>query len=76
MILLTMKSRLRKTTHKYGIEIPKNVAHAMELKRENGNTMLMDALAKEMSNVGVAFEVKHPTPSVPHMLEWCQEIDV
>ena len=33
------------------------VAHTKELDRQNNNTMLMDALAKEMYNGGVAFEV-------------------
>ena len=52
-----MKLRLRKMTHKYGIEMPTSVDHAMEINRKNGNTMLKDALALEMYNVGVAFEI-------------------
>ena len=46
-----------KRTHKYGIEIPRDVAHAKELDYINSNTFWMDALKKEMYNVGVAFEV-------------------
>ena len=56
-IISAVKSRVRKTTHKYGIEIPTSVEHAKEIDRRNGNTLWMDALAKEMYNVGVAFEV-------------------
>ena len=57
VIISAVKSRIRKTTHKYGIEIPNNVAHAYEIDRKNGNTFWRDALAKEMHNVGIAFEV-------------------
>ena len=56
-IISAMKVRLRKTTHKYGIEIPTSVDHAMAIDRKNGNTMWKDALALEMINVGVAFEI-------------------
>ena len=42
-----------KRTHKYGIEIPRDVAHAKELDCINSNTFWMDALKKEMYNVGV-----------------------
>ena len=55
--IIAMKVRLRTTTHKYGIEIPTSVDHAMEIDRKNGNTMWKDALALEMFNVGVAFEI-------------------
>ena len=56
-ILSAVKARVRKKTHKYGIEIPRSLAHAKELDRINGNTLWMDALKLEMHNVGVAFEV-------------------
>ena len=41
-IISAMKVRLRKMTHKYGIEIPTSVDHAMEIDRKNGNTMWKD----------------------------------
>ena len=56
-ILSAVKGRMKKKTHKYGIEIPTSVEHAKEIDRANGNTLWMDALNKEMYNVGVAFEV-------------------
>ena len=46
-----------KTTHNYGIEITTNVKHANEIDRKNGNQFWRDALAKEMTEVGVEFEV-------------------
>ena len=57
VILSAVKSRMRKKTHKYGIEIPDSIQRAKELDAMNGNTLWMDALRKEMYNVGVAFEV-------------------
>ena len=44
-------------THKYGVEIPKDVHHTRELDKRNGNTMWRDMLAKEMFNVDIAFKV-------------------
>jgi hypothetical protein len=67
IILSKIKARIRKTTHKYGIEIPTSLKHAEEIDRRNSNTFWKDALAKEMfwkdalakemTEVGVAFEV-------------------
>ena len=57
VILSKLKARLRKTTHKYGVEMPTSVEHAFELDKRNQNTFWRDALNKEMVNVGIAFEV-------------------
>jgi hypothetical protein len=57
VILSKIKTRIRKTDRKYGIELPTSVNHAMELDRKNKNTFWRDALAKEMLNVGIAFEI-------------------
>jgi len=38
VIISVIKSRTRKTSHKYGIELPKSVEHAYELDSKNGNT--------------------------------------
>ena len=63
VILAAVKSRVRKTTHKYGIEIPRSVPHAYEIDEKNGNHFWRDAINKEMRNVGVAFEVlENDTP--------------
>ena len=56
-ILSAVKAWFMKQTNKYGIEIPRDVAHAKELDHINSNTLWMDALKKEMYNVGVAFKV-------------------
>ena len=65
-IISAINTRVRKVTHKYGIEVPTGVDHAKELDRQNSNTMWMDALAKEMDNVGVAFEVLDEREQAPN----------
>ena len=57
IILAKIKARIRKTTHKYGIEIPTNIKHAFEIDKANNNNFWRDAVAKEMTEVGIAFEV-------------------
>ena len=57
VILLAIKIRVRKTTHKFGIEIPTSMAKAEMIDLMNGNHFWCDAIALEMHNVGVTFEV-------------------
>ncbi len=60
VIVAAVNSRVRKTSHKFGIEVPTSVRHAINNDCKNGNTLWQDALAKEMGNVCVAFEVLGP----------------
>ena len=72
VILSAIKSRICKTTHKYGIGIPTSIKHGYRLNKENGNNFFRYAKNTEMHNFGVAFEVlpegwflnghKTPTP--------------
>ena len=57
IILSAIKSRLRKTTHKYDIEIPTSVQHAEEIYARNGNHFWRDAINLEMHNNSIAFEI-------------------
>jgi hypothetical protein len=57
IILSKTKARIRKTTHKNGIELPTSQPHSQDIDKKNGNTFWKDALAKEMTEVGIAFEV-------------------
>eukprot|EP00957_Ditylum_brightwellii_P178415 13590147-Ditylum_brightwellii.AAC.1 len=57
VILAQIKACICKTNHKYSIEIPTSVAHAMEIDKRNGNTMWQNALDKEMTNISIAFEL-------------------
>ena len=65
VILASVKLRVRKTTHKYGIEVPVDINQAIEIDRKNGDRMWQDAVALEMVNVGVAFEVLEEQRFVP-----------
>jgi hypothetical protein len=50
-------TRYLKWTHKFGIEVPKTVKEALALDRKNGNTLWADAIAKEMREVRIAFNI-------------------
>ena len=64
-IIASVRKRIAQTTHKYGIEIPTSWDHAVKIDTKNGNHLWRDALAKEMKNVGVAFDVLENHQSVP-----------
>ena len=55
-IIAAVRTRVKRKTHKYGIEIPQSVEDAFRLDRENGNTLWQDALALEMGEIGVAIQ--------------------
>jgi hypothetical protein len=55
-ILQKVKSKYWSRTHKYGIRMPKDINEAIEIDREQGNTLWMDAIKLEMQNVRIAFE--------------------
>ena len=57
MIISAINSRFNKTTHEYGIEVPKSIYEDMAIDHKNGNTYWTDDINLEISNVGVAFEV-------------------
>jgi hypothetical protein len=65
IILSKVKARIRKTTHKYGIEVPTSIEHSLAIDKENGNTLWRDALAKEMTELGVAFKVLEEERQAP-----------
>ena len=55
-ILSKVKTKYWQCTHKFGIRIPKTVAQAQEIDKENGDTLWWDAILMEMRNVRPAFE--------------------
>ena len=65
-IVSALKTRVRQSKHKYGIEIPTSVEHAKKLDMNEGNDFWMKALAKEMFNVGVVFEILEQGQKAPH----------
>ena len=60
-IIAKVKSRYWLKTHKFGIELPKSVEHALELDRKNGNDYWKKAIDEEMKNVRPAFQVHEGT---------------
>ncbi len=54
-----------KRTHKIGIEISKTVKEALALDCKNGNTLWADAIAKEMREVHIAFNILPDGSSAP-----------
>ena len=56
IILSAVNKRIRKTTHKYGIELPTSASHGHKIDAKNGNTFWRDSIDLEMRNNGVAFE--------------------
>ena len=59
-IVSNVRGRTRKLTHKYGIEIPRDLDHVTELDRKNGNDLWDASVKKEMANSGVAFKILEP----------------
>lgn len=55
-IISKVKSRYWRTTHKFGIELPKTVEEALKIDERNGNHLWRDAIEKEMARVRRAFE--------------------
>jgi hypothetical protein len=52
-IINEAKSKYWRTTHKYGIKVPKNAEESLRLDRINGNDYWERAIKKEMSKVRV-----------------------
>ena len=50
-ILSKAKSKYWQRTHKFGIRLPKTVAQAQAIDRENGDTLWWDAIVMEMKNI-------------------------
>jgi hypothetical protein len=64
-LIKKVKSRYWLKTHKYGVRLPKTVAEALALEKENNNTLWNDAIQKEMKNVKVAFHFLNEEEQVP-----------
>lgn len=58
-------SRVKRTTHIYGIEVPTSMVHAQSIDKINNNTLWMDALSLEMNTIDVAFNFKQQGASAP-----------
>ena len=66
--------RYLKRSEKFGIAIPKNVKEALQLDKENGNTLLADAIETEMKNVKVAFKILDDGEMAPRIINFLSAI--
>ncbi len=57
-IVAKMKSRYLRTTHKFGIRVPKTVQEALALDEETGTDFWRRAIGKEMGKVKIAWKTK------------------
>jgi hypothetical protein len=57
VIISKATARIRETTHKYGIQVPRSIKEAESLDRANGNTFWRDAIDREMKELGVAVDI-------------------
>ena len=55
-VIAKIKKKYWRTTHKFGIRLPKTVAEALAIDRETGTTFWRDAIEKELKKVKVAWE--------------------
>ena len=55
-ILRKVKTKYWSTTHKYGLELPKSVSHALEIDKRTGTEFWKIAIEKEIRNVFPAFD--------------------
>lgn len=56
-IISKIKSKYWTKTHKFGLELPKTVEQALAIDKKTGLSLWRDAIAKEMKNNSVAFEI-------------------
>jgi hypothetical protein len=60
------QARYLKQRFKFGIEVPRSVEEAYELDKKNGNTFSwVDAIAKELKDIRVAFKILDQGETVP-----------
>ena len=64
-IVYSINPRVKKATHKFGINIPTSYDDYKRLDKENGNTFWIDVLKKEMKDVGIAFKILEEDEHLP-----------
>jgi hypothetical protein len=62
-IIYAVNKRYWKRTHKYGIRVPKSVAEAYEINKENGDDRWAQSIQKEMNAVRFPYLGRWSGPS-------------
>jgi hypothetical protein len=57
-IIKKVKAKYWRTTHKFGIRIPKSVEEALLIDMENGNLLWRDAVDKDMRRAKVSYTAR------------------
>jgi hypothetical protein len=64
-IIGKIDARFAKKSHKFGIAVPTTVKEALQMDKDNGNTLWWDSIQKEMKNVCVAFNILDDDANLP-----------
>ena len=56
-IIASVNKRISRFTHEHGVELPTSVAYAKKLDENNGNTLWMDAIDRDIGNLKVVFDI-------------------
>jgi hypothetical protein len=64
-IISAVSARVKRVTHKYGIEIPFTIQQAYDIDKKNGNNIWREAIEKEMGNLKVAFDILDHEENLP-----------
>ena len=64
-IIASVRSRVVKRTHKYGIEVPTSMAHARRIDETSGTTLWKDAVDLEVYNNSIAFHILEDHEETP-----------
>jgi len=69
-IIRNIKTRYKKKTHKYGIQVPMSVEGAYQIDRESNTNFWHQTILKEMKNNAVAFHFLEEGEQVPVGSTW------
>ena len=64
-VLNKVKSKYWSTSHKYGLELPKSVTHALDVDKRTGTDLWQKAIEKEIRNVFPAFDFLDNDATIP-----------
>ena len=57
-IISKVRTKYWRTTHKYGVRLPKNLKESIHIDQANGNTYWEDSLDKEMNKSKIYYKPK------------------
>jgi hypothetical protein len=69
-IIKAIKTRYKKKTHKYGIQVPTSVEEAYQIDKETNTDYWHQAILKEMTNNAVAFRFLDEGEQIPVGSTW------